>query len=109
MTVCTKRVRVLFNAETIADSRRTLIVSETGYKPVYYFPRADVHLDLLQSSEYRSHCPFKGGAVYWTLKSGPYSAENAAWSYEVPYQGVAKIKEYFAFDRVQMDEWLVDK
>jgi len=109
MTACTKRVSVLFNGETIADSRRTLVFSEIGYKPVYYFPRKDVRMDLLQPTEHRSHCPFKGDAVYWTLKSDGRIAENTAWSYEVPYQEVAKIKDYIAFDMMQMDDWHVDK
>ena len=66
-------------------------------------------MDLLQPSEHRSHCPFKEDAVYWTLKSDDRVAENAAWSYEVPYQEVAKIQDYLAFDIKQMDDWHADK
>ena len=109
VTACTKRVSVLFNGETIADSRNTLVLSEAGYKPVYYFPKKDVRMDMLQPSEYRRHCPFKGDAVYWTLKSDDRVAENTAWSYEVLYREVAKIKDYLAFDMMQMDDWHVDK
>ena len=109
VTPCAKRVSVLFNGETIADSRRTLVFNERGYKPVYYFPRKDVRMDLLQPSEHLSHCPFKGDAVYWTLKSDDRVAENIVWSYEVPYREVAKIKDYLAFDVMQMDDWHVDR
>jgi uncharacterized protein (DUF427 family) len=109
VTACATRISILFNGETIADSYRTLVLSETGYRPVYYFPRKDVRMDLLQPSEHRSHCPFKGDAVYWTLKSGNRVAENAAWSYEVPYWEVAKIKDYLVFDLKRMDDWHVDK
>jgi len=106
---CKKRIRILYDGETIADSRRTLVLNETAYKPVYYFPREDVRVDLLQPSEHRSHCPFKGDAVYWTLKSGEHIAENAVWSYETPYQEVSEIKNYIAFDFEQIDEWRLDK
>jgi hypothetical protein len=34
-----KRVWVMFNGETVADSRRVKILHETGYLPVYYFPK----------------------------------------------------------------------
>jgi uncharacterized protein (DUF427 family) len=45
-----KRVRVIFNGETIADSRRVLIMFETKHQPVYYFPLDDVRMDLMQET-----------------------------------------------------------
>jgi len=101
--VCKKPVRILYNGDIIADSYRALILNETAYKPVFYFPREDVRIDLLQSSEHRSHCPFKGDAVYWTLKTGDGVVENVAWSYEDPYQEMIRIKDYLAFDLTRAD------
>ena len=40
-------VRVVFVGETIADTKRAMLLRETGHRPVYYFPRADVRMDLL--------------------------------------------------------------
>ena len=45
-----KRVRVVFNGETIADSRRVLIMHETKHVPVYYFPMDDVRMDLMEAT-----------------------------------------------------------
>ncbi len=46
-----KRVRVVFNGETIADSKRVLIMHETKHTPVYYFPFDDVRMDLMEPTE----------------------------------------------------------
>ena len=57
-----RRVRVMFGGETVADSKRAKLMHETGHLPVYYFPREEDRLDLLQESDHATHCPFKGDA-----------------------------------------------
>jgi adenylate cyclase len=94
-----KRVRVEFNGAWIADSERALVVHETRLPPAYYFPAEDVRMDLLAKTEFRTHCPFKGNASYWTLKVGDQVAENAAWAYEEPYREAEKIRGYVSFYR----------
>ncbi len=42
-----RRVRVVFNGETVADSSRMKMMHETRHLPVYYFPVDDVRMDLL--------------------------------------------------------------
>jgi uncharacterized protein (DUF427 family) len=91
---CPKRVRAIFNGETVADSRRVKLLHETGHLPVYYFPEEDLRQDLLKPSDHTTHCPFKGDASYYSLKDGP---ENAAWSYEQPYDEMVAIKDLLAF------------
>jgi uncharacterized protein (DUF427 family) len=88
------RVRVRFNGEVIADSRDALEMKEGAYPPVYYFPRTDVAMDRLVRSTHETHCPFKGTASYFSLRDG---AENAAWSYESPYDEMSAIRERLAF------------
>jgi adenylate cyclase len=97
-----RRVRVEFNGAWIADSRRALILRETRQPPAYYFPREDVRTGLLEKTEQRTHCPFRGNATYWTIRAGGAVAENAAWSYEEPYEEGRPIKGYVSFypDRV---------
>src|SRR6185369_10060361 len=73
-------VRVVFNGETIADSKRVKLVMETGVLPVYYFPKEDVRWDLLEATDRQTHCPYKGDASYWTIRVGDRVAENAVWS-----------------------------
>ena len=49
----------------LADSHKTLIVEETGYERVIYFPPEDVSTERLVQTEDRSTCPFKGEARYF--------------------------------------------
>ena len=50
-----KRVRVVFNGETIADSKRVLIMHETKRVPVYYFPMPDVRMDLMEATDHATY------------------------------------------------------
>lgn len=102
---CAKRLRVMFNGETIADSTNVHLMHETKHIPVYYFPRADVRADLLTATDLSTHCPFKGAASYWTVTVGDKIAENASWSYTAPYDEVADIKDTMAFYWDRMDHW----
>jgi adenylate cyclase len=102
---CSHRVRVVFHGVTVADSRRALTQRETRLAPVYYLPREDVRMDLLTRTDYRTHCPFKGDASYWTLRVGDACAENAVWSYEDPLPEAEPVRGYVAFHRNRMDAW----
>lgn len=102
----TKRIRVRFDGEIVADSRRTLVVRETKHDPVIYFPREDVRFERLERTRHQTFCPFKGDASYWSLRVGDRIEDNAAWSYESPFDEVAGLKDYIAFypDRVEWDD-----
>lgn len=45
-------------------------------------------------TDHQTYCPFKGHASYYSLKDGP---ENAAWSYERPYEEMRAIAQCLAF------------
>ena len=100
-----RRVRVVFNAETVADTTRAMLMREAGHTPVYYFPREDVRLDLIERTDHRTHCPYKGEASYFSLKLGARAAGNALWSYEDPYPEMAAIKGTLAFYWDKVDAW----
>ena len=87
-------VRVTFKGELIAESRDALALKEGSYPTVYYFPRKDVKMERLVRAGHQTYCPFKGQASYYSLANGP---ENAAWSYERPYDEMLAIKEFVAF------------
>lgn len=102
------RVVVKLAGETIADSREALVLKEAAYPGVYYIPRMDVHMALLQRTTHGSYCPYKGDASYYSIHAGERTAENAVWSYEMPYAAVEEIKDCLAFypDRVDSIEIL---
>jgi class 3 adenylate cyclase/uncharacterized protein (DUF427 family) len=104
-----QRVRVVFRGETVADSTRALVMHETRLPPVFYFPRADIRMDLLTRTDHRSHCPFKGNASYWTVHVGDEAAMNAAWAYEQPFDESWMVKDCIAFTWGAMDSWYLDE
>lgn len=100
-----RRVRVIFAGETVADTTRAMLMREAGHTPVYYFPREDVRLALIERTDHHTHCPYKGEASYFSLKAGGRAAENAVWSYEHPYPEMAAIGDYLAFYWDKVDAW----
>jgi len=100
-----KRVRGVFNGETVADSRRAKLLHETGLLPVYYFPEEDLNHDLLEWTEHTTHCPFKGDASYRSVRVGDRVAENAVWGYPEPLEGAPPLAGYLAFYWRKMDHW----
>jgi uncharacterized protein (DUF427 family) len=100
-----KRLRAMFNGKTIADSLCAALMLEDGELPVYYFPRDDVRMDHLEPTSHRTHCAFKGDAIYWTLKLGDRVAENAVWSYENPLPAASRIAGWLAFQWDKVDNW----
>src|ERR671916_850699 len=103
---CPKRVRAIFNGETVADSRRVKLMHETGHLPVYYFPEEDIREDLLERTNHTTHCPFKGDASYRSVRVGDRVAENAVWTYPEPLEDAPPILGYVALYHDAMDKWL---
>jgi uncharacterized protein (DUF427 family) len=105
----TRRIRVVFNGETIADTRRALRVLETSHPPVYYIPPDDIRMEYVTQTPRKTLCEFKGGATYWTVKVGERLSENAAWSYPNPLPGFEPLKDYLAFYAGRVDACYVDE
>jgi uncharacterized protein (DUF427 family) len=100
-----RRVRVKFSGEIIADSSAAHLLFETRHLPIYYFPRADVRMELLRATEHHTYCPYKGTASYWSIAAGGRVSENAVWGYPQPFDEVAAIKDYIAFYWDRVDAW----
>lgn len=103
-----KRLRVIFNGETIAETTRAYRVLETSHPPVYYFPPADIRMEYLSSINRSTFCEFKGAASYWTIRLDGRIAENFAWSYRQPAPGYEVIKNHLAFYPSKVDACYVD-
>ena len=101
-----RRIRARLGGETVVDSRRAKLLHEHGHLPVYYFPRDEVRMDLLEPSAKRTRCPFKGDASYWSVRAGGKLARDAVWGYPVPIAEAPPIADHLAFYWHSMDEWL---
>ena len=80
----TSNVKVALNGQVIADTRRPVLLHETGLPTRYYIPRDDVEMQLLTATDKQTECPFKGSASYWSVKAGNETIPNLVWSYEDP-------------------------
>ena len=101
-----KRIRVIIGGETVADSRRAMLLQESGLQPVYYFPPEDVRSDLLESTDKHTHCPKKGDASYYTIRVGDRVVKNGAWYYPEPLDGAPPIEDLIAFYWDKVDTWM---
>ncbi len=101
-----KRIRVEVGGEVIADSRRALMLQESGLQPVYYFPPEDVRTDVMTPTDRHTHCPKKGEASYYTIQAGGETVENGAWYYPEPLPDAPFLKDLVAFYFDRMGRWL---
>ena len=102
----TRLIRVTFNGEVVAETRRALRVLETSHPPTYYIPSEDVRAGFVERSSRSSFCEWKGMARYHSLKVGDRRSPDAAWSYPDPSPAFAAIRDHLAFypDRVDSIE-----
>ncbi|MCZ6551737.1 MAG: DUF427 domain-containing protein [candidate division NC10 bacterium] len=98
-------VRVYFNRQLIAESRRMMLLRETNHLPLYYFPKQDVRMDLLQPSDHTAHSDWKGDGVFWHVQVGDRIANNAAFTFRNPPGNGPKLEDYVAFAWDKMDAW----
>jgi uncharacterized protein (DUF427 family) len=102
------RVVVRIAGRVVADTRNALTLNEAHYPAVQYIPRQDVDMTLLERTDHATYCPYKGECAYYSVPVGGEHAANAVWTYEHPYDDVARIKDHLAFypDRVEAIEEL---
>jgi uncharacterized protein (DUF427 family) len=97
------RVRVKVAGRIVAESKRALRLEEKWYPPVYYLPRSDTDMSLLERTEHYTYCPYKGDCTYYNIPAGGAKSENAVWTYERPHKAVADIQQYLAFYPSRVD------
>lgn len=105
-----KRWRVLLDGRTLAESNRVLLLNESGYEPVTYFPPQDVSIESMLQSDAQTTCPFKGRADYLAANIDG-KQKDVAWVYPAVYDEVEAIAGYIAFyaDRVAVGSVEVDE
>ncbi len=93
----TRRVRVIFNGEIVAETTHAVRILETSHPPAYYIPSEDIRIEWLDRTQHTSYCEFKGVAHYWSLRVNGQKSANVAWTYANPSPGYEAIKDYVAF------------
>ncbi len=103
-----KRIQIIFNGQTIADTRAAYRVLETSHPPVYYIPPADIEMAYLVPDSGGSWCEWKGQASYYTVEIDGRRANRVAWAYPNPTAGFKPLKDHIAFYAAPMDACYVD-
>jgi uncharacterized protein (DUF427 family) len=97
-------IRVKFGGVMIADSKRALLLIQYAPDrlPTYYFPQADVRMELLEPLTPDQQT---GDTVYYRVRAGDQVADRAAWRYETPPPELAALQGYISFQWDKMEAW----
>ena len=98
-----RHVRIEIEGVTMGDSRRPMLLFETGLPTRYYIPKLDVRMDLLEPSESATRCPYKGVACYWSARLGDKLVKDIVWSYPAPIPECPKIENLLSFYNEHVD------
>jgi uncharacterized protein (DUF427 family) len=98
-----RRVVLAADGQVLADSDRTVLLLETQLPVRYYFPREDVATELLEPSDTRTVCAYKGWARYWSAMAGDRVLRDIAWSYEEPLHDAVPVGDRIAFFTERLD------
>jgi len=98
-----RRLVVPYQERIVADTKRPLVLYESGFAPRWYVLRADIDESALTFVEHQTFCPYKGLCSYYDIGD----ARLAAWSYREAYPEVGRISGLMSFEpdivSVQLD------
>lgn len=92
-------------ARRVADTRRPLVLFESGFAPRWYVPREDIDPAALTAVEGQTFCPYKGLASYYDIGG----RKRAAWCYPQAWPEVARISNLVSFEPDKIDVFLDDR
>ncbi|TDC46687.1 DUF427 domain-containing protein [Jiangella ureilytica] len=98
-----RHVVISVDGVVLAETTRARLLFETHLPTRTYVPRSDVRLQLLEPSETRSWCAYKGHARYWSARIGGELHRNLAWSYEDPLSDGVEVKDHITFFDEKVD------
>ena len=85
-------MKAIWNNTVIADSDDTVMVEGN-----HYFPEQSVNKALLQFSNHKTSCAWKGQASYYSLLVNGDMNVDAAWFYPDPKPEAESIRNRVAF------------
>lgn len=99
----TSRHLVVRDGERIvADTRRPVVLYESGFAPRWYVPREDIDETALKPVGGQTFCPYKGLASYYDVGG----LARAAWSYPDAWPEVARVRGLVSFEPDKIEVYL---
>jgi uncharacterized protein (DUF427 family) len=89
-----RKLVVRHGERIVADTKRQIVLYESGFAPRWYVARADVDESCLTPVEHQTFCPYKGLCSYYDIGD----ARLAAWSYREAYPEVGRISDFVSFE-----------
>ena len=87
-------MKAIWNNTVIAQSEDIMEVEGNAY-----FPLASLEQQYVVASDKQTTCPWKGEAIYFSLKVGGQINTDAAWYYPQPKPGAEAVAGRVAFWR----------
>ena len=80
---------------TVAETKRPVVLFESGFAPRWYVARTDIdESGLTRVEHHQTFCPYKGLCSYYDIGE----ARLAAWSYREAYAEVGRINDLVSFE-----------
>lgn len=98
-----RHVVVEVDGTVVADTTRPRLLFETGLPTRYYIPKLDVRMDLLERTDSSTQCPYKGTAIYWSVRAGGTVHDDLVWSYPAPIPESQRIENLLSFYNEKVD------
>ena len=92
-------VRVELGGEPLAETSDPYLLFEPPLPVRFYLPAEDVRMDLLEPSDKRTFCAYKGEASYFSHRAAP----DVAWTYIDPLREAAEVTDRIAFFNEHVD------
>lgn len=103
MVASSRHIQVKVDDVIVADTRRPILLFETGLPTRYYIPPQDVRMDLLVATATHTRCPYKGAASYWSIHVNGQVHDDVVWGYMQPIAEAPRIKQLLAFYNEKLD------
>lgn len=100
-----RRIRAKIAGRVVLDTVRGHLLHESNIPPRLYVPLEDFYGELLQPTDYTTHCPFKGDAAYYTVRVGADVRENAVWAYPEPKPEAVWLAPFASLYWGRADAW----
>jgi uncharacterized protein (DUF427 family) len=101
-----RSVRIGVAGVVVAETTHPTFLFETNLPRRTYVPKLDVRMDLLESTDSATMCPYKGTARYWSIRAGDEVHRDLAWSYDAPFRESGPIAGLVAFYDEKVDVYV---
>jgi uncharacterized protein (DUF427 family) len=101
-----RHLEVRIDGVSVAESRRPMMLYETGLPTRYYLPRLDVRMDLFRPSDSHTACPYKGTARYWTGTIDGREYPDLLWGYDTTIPEMPRIAGCVCFYDEKVDVYV---